>query len=354
MSYHDGWAAMNLEMPPRVPRTEYSVQEHWPLISKVTGIELREGMPWAQYDRAAKIFMGPRFWNFDFFWHTHLGRAEFGKWATSMGHAQFAPGGTDFRNDAHSPFTTPEEVLAFDPMDKFGRKLHAELVARFQTSYKDRTAASPDGVTMTGTYITLISGLIDLFGWDMLLLAAGTDPEAFGALTNRYAAWVQQYFDALGDANVPVVMVHDDMVWTSGPFMHPDWYRQYVFPNYRKFFRPMIDSGKKIMFTSDGTYTMFLDDIVAAGATGVVMEPTTDMAYFASKYGKTHVFVGNADTRVLLSGTREEIKAEVERCMAIGKRCPGYFMAVGNHIPVNTPVDNAIYYNEMYEKLGKR
>ena len=83
---------------------------------------------------------------------------------------------------------------------------------------------------MTGTYVTLISGLIDLFGWDLLLLALGEDPARFGAMTGRYAAWMQQYFDALGDADVPVVMFHDDIVWASGPFARPAWYRQHVFP----------------------------------------------------------------------------------------------------------------------------
>ena len=37
MSLSDGWAALKLEMPPRVPRTEYSVQGHRDLIREVTG-----------------------------------------------------------------------------------------------------------------------------------------------------------------------------------------------------------------------------------------------------------------------------------------------------------------------------
>ena len=85
-----------------------------------------------------------------------------------------------------------------------------------------------------------------------------------------------------------------------------------------------------------------------------VLEPTTDITYIAEKYGKTHAFVGNADTRILLSGTKADIRAEVERCMSIGKDCPGFFMAVGNHIPANTPVENALYYNEVYEELSRR
>jgi uroporphyrinogen-III decarboxylase len=109
-----------------------------------------------------------------------------------------------------------------------------------------------------------------------------------------------------------------------------------------------------VLFTSDGDYTVFIDDVAKTGVHGFVMEPTTDMDYIAKRYGKTHVFVGNADTQVLLYGTKDQIRTEVERCMAIGKQCPGFFMAVGNHIPPNTPVENAIYYNEVYNELGLR
>jgi hypothetical protein len=38
MSYQDGWDALNLRMPPRVPRTEYSLESHWDVIRRVTGI----------------------------------------------------------------------------------------------------------------------------------------------------------------------------------------------------------------------------------------------------------------------------------------------------------------------------
>jgi uroporphyrinogen-III decarboxylase len=78
------------------------------------------------------------------------------------------------------------------------------------------------------------------------------------------------------------------------------------------------------------------------------------MAYLAEKYGKTHGFAGNVDTRILLLGTKESIRAEVKRCMDIGKKYPGFFMAVGNHIPPNTPIDNVLYYNDVYEEMSKR
>lgn len=352
MPYADGWAAMNLEMPGRVPRTEYSAQMHWDLIKAVTGIDVGiASSPEQQTQAALALFKA---WKYDFFWSTLITDTEFGAWRTDMGHAEYAAGGVDRRDTIFSPYTTPEEVLSFDPWEKLGQKEPAELTRRFEESYRAGVALHPDGVNMTGVYVTMISGMIGLFGWDLLLLAAGVDQAGFGDLCNRYGDWIQQYFNALAAADVPVVMVHDDMVWSSGPIFRPAWYRKYVFPNYKRFIAPLLESGKKVMFTSDGDYTKFIDDVAECGFSGFVMEPMTDLEYTIEKYGKTHVIFGNADTRILLSGTRAEIRAEVERCMIPGRRCPGFFMAVGNHIPPNTPVENALYYNEVYEELSKR
>jgi hypothetical protein len=352
MSYADGWAAINLDMPARVPHTEYSVTEHWDVIKAVTGLDIN---PYSSADvkrRGALALMEA--WDFDFRWSTLIGGDELAACHTDMGHAEYAAGGVDRRDTVTCPFSTPEEVLAFDPWAIYGPRDQDELTRRFEEHYRRQREETPDQVTMTGVYVTMISGLIDIFGWEMLLLAAGVDPKGFGEVANRYASWIQQYYDALGAADVPVVMVHDDIVWSSGPFISPRWYRQYVFPNYKKLFAPLLDSGKKIMYTSDGDYTKFVDDLAECGIHGFVLEPWTDMTTIAEKYGRTHVFIGNADTRILLSGSKAAIRAEVERCMAIGKHCPGFFLAVGNHIPPNTPVESVLYYEEVYEELSWR
>jgi hypothetical protein len=352
MPFEDGWAAINLEMPKRIPRTEYSADMHWDLIQAVTGINVGVDSSDEVKDEASVAFM--RAWNYDLFWSTLIGRDEFGALCTDMGHAEYAAGGVDRRDTIYCPFDTPEQVLSFDPWEAFGEFDRSALTRRFEAHYQANCRRHPFGVNMTGVYTTLISGFIDLFGWEMLLLAAGTDPVRFGDLADRYAAWMQGTFDALANADVPVVMVHDDIVWSSGPIFRPAWYREYVFPNYRKYFAPLLDSGKKIMFTSDGNYDVFIDDIAETGVHGFALEPLTSLEQVVECYGQTHVIIGNADTRILLFGTQEQIRAEVERCLALGRACPGYFLAVGNHIPPNTPVANALYYNQVYEELSWR
>lgn len=352
MSYQDGLAAINLEMPDRVPRTEYSVEEHWPLIKVVTGIDVGFESNAEIKASASKAFK--KAWNYDFQWSILTSNKAFGDKCTKMGHAQYAAGGTDYDNVIKQLYDDPEDALGFDPWEMYGAVDKNVLIKEYNEHYRDNCRSYSDAVNMTGIYVTCMSGLIDIFGWDILLSAAGIDSDGFGEVANRYVTWIQQYFNALAESESPVVMIHDDIVWTSGAFMHPDWYRKYIFSNYKKLFAPLIESGKKIMYTSDGSYTQFIDDIVQCGVNGLVLEPTTDMKYIAEKYGKTHAFIGNADTRILLNGTKEDIYNEVKRCMDIGKSCPGYFMAVGNHIPANTPVENALYYNEVYEKLSRR
>ena len=119
MSYSTGWAALNLEMPDRVPRTEYSIAEyHWPLVERVTGIHVTQQSPADVRRKATRALREA--WTFDFSWSILFSSQIFGGFRTSMGHADYAENGTDFDSDIHCPFSEPEEVLAFDPWKQYG------------------------------------------------------------------------------------------------------------------------------------------------------------------------------------------------------------------------------------------
>lgn len=352
MSYSDGWSAINLEMPARVPRVEFDAERHWELVKAVTGIEVSVDSDGSVKWKAIRAFI--KAWNYDIRLISLIGSAELSAKCTSMGHAEYEAGGTDYNPNIFCPFKDPEEVFSFDPWETYGAKSKDELVRRFNEHYRSECEVFPDLVNTTGTYVTLFSGFIAIFGWEMLLTAGGIDPIRLGEVANRYASWMQQYYDALAESEAPIIYSHDDIVWTSGAVFRPEWYRKFIFPNYKKFYEPLIESGKKVIFIADGNYTEFVDDIAETGVSGFFFEPLTDLEYIVQQYGKTHIIIGNADTRILLMGTKEDIRQEVERCMSLGKQCPGFFMAVTNMIPANTPVENALYYNEVYQELSRR
>jgi hypothetical protein len=344
MSYERGLQAINLQMPDKVPHTEYVTHPRW--VRKVTGLDPDNP------EQAAQA--GVRFCealDYDLMWInysppdqkrlTHMGTAH---WYEDM----VITDNRDYR------FKNEEEVLAFDPVKEFGVPDVSDL-ARLYQEYHDRDQATyPFAVCPGGFYNTIFSWCILTFGWEMFLSAAVRDPERFDKILEGFFEISLASYRAQARTTIKAFISHDDIVWTAGAVFHPNWYRKYVFPRHRKLWAPLKEKGIKLLFCSDGNFTEFIDDLVEAGADGFIFEPTTDLAYMASRYGQTHVIIGNIDCRILAHGTREQIEAEVKRCADIGRNCPGYFFAVGNHIPHDVPIENADYYVELINRYGCR
>lgn len=352
MSCETGMQIMNLQMPERVGRTEYC--DHTALVRHITGLDPYSPDP-AESARAWQKFY--QWAGYDLLWNNNDGPVTWDKLGrvTDMGHAVYAEGGIDYQDRLICPFKTPEEVLAFDAAEEYGLPDPKERAEYFRKNYLEGQVTHPSVIFPGGYYKTIVSGCIQSFGWEMLLLAAGTDPKRFGEyVLEGFFRLTLANIKAWAETGIKVFISHDDMVWTQGAIFHPDWYRKYVFPRYRKLWQPLKEKGIKVLFCSDGDYTEFIDDIAQAGADGFIFEPLTDLELVVQKYGRTHVFVGNADCRVLTFGTREDVKAEVKRCLDLGKPCPGFIMAVGNHIPANVPLDNVLYYFDLVNSLGRR
>ena len=198
MSYQRGMAAICLEMPDIVPRTEYSAEFHWPLVNAVTGSNVNEHSDPQARKAATNAFINA--WEYGFNWNILTTLGVFGEKQTLMGRAEFAAGGVDFSNKVSSLFEDPKDVYDYDLFEAYGAHDIKTLTAEYDAHYDAECSRGLDTISMTGIYVTCMSGLIGI----------------------------------------------------------------------------------------------------------------------------------------------------------IGKKCPGFFLAVGNHIPANTPVDNALYYDDIYRKMAKR
>jgi len=267
-----------------------------------------------------------------------------------MGHAEFLEGGIDRRDTVACPFRSVDEVLAFDAVKEYGLPDFDELVRYYEQSYQSGQRANPNQVLTAGYYKTIVSGAIEAFGWDMLL-AAAADRGRFARVLDSIFELAMHHFRAWARTSAPVFIDHDDFVWTAGPFMHPSFYRAEIIPRYRRLWEVLHEAGKIVLFCSDGNWTVFTDDIAAAGADGFIFEPMTDLDYAVERYGQTHVIVSSkVDCRTLTFGGKEDIRAEVDATLPLARACPGFVFAVGNHIPSNVPVDNALFY---FDYLGR-
>ena len=346
MSYSTGMAAIELRPAGRIAHMEYCSNE--PLVRAVTGLDPhRDTSAWRRFHDA---------WDLDMLWLTNDGPVpwpERGR-TTDMGHATFLEDGRDRRDAKPCPFRTVEEVWAFDAVEEYGLPDFDELVAHYNGWHRDAQAANPNQVCPGGYYKTIVSGAIEAFGWDMLLTAA-VEQDRFERVLDSFFRLSMHHFRAWAEAAPEVIICHDDMVWAEGPFMHPDFYRRAIFPRYAELWRVVREAGKKLLFCSDGDFTMFLDDLAEAGADGFIFEPLVPLEAVVERFGDTHVIAGSkVDCRTLTFGDRDAIRAEVDARLQVAGDCPGFIFAVGNHIPSNVPVEKALFYFDHLRSVWAR
>ncbi|MCS7219809.1 MAG: uroporphyrinogen decarboxylase family protein [Anaerolineae bacterium] len=343
MSFQRGWQAIQLEMPDRIPHTEYLT--HRSFILKVTGYDPEDP---SQAEQAYAALA--RALDYDFIWSVY--DREWGLPRTDMGRAKYYE--TEVPWEAHYPFRTVEEVLAFNPLEVADLPSLDELTADVRRYYEKGLALYPEAVFPGGFYNSVFTWCIKTFGWELFMMAAKADPQRFEQILDQFTEISRMVVEAHIQAGIPIFLCHDDIVWAAGAVFSPAWMRRYIFPRLKRLWDPLREAGIRVLFCSDGNFNEFVDDLAEAGAEGFIFEPLTDLRYIVERYGRTHVIIGNIDSRILQYGTPERIRAEVKRCADLGRNCPGYFFAVGNHIPYTVPIPSIECYLEAIQEYGKR
>jgi hypothetical protein len=333
---------INLKPTNRFGHTEYSMEYHKEYIEKLTG-EFSESYGKDFYDR----------WGFDFLWVVNDGM--FGDWfkrgrATNMGHAAYALDESDKKASQESPFKTVEEVWAFDPIKEYGLPDFNQQVKEYERFVKAQREKFPNQLSTGGYYKSIISGAIQAFGWDMLLMAA-SDYNKFEKVLDGFFRYTLHHMQAWAETSIEVIIQHDDFVWSSGPFINPKFYRNIIIPRYTELWKPLYKAGKKILFCSDGNFMEFAEDIIKAGADGLIFEPVNDFEFMVERFGNSICIVGSAvDCRDMTFGSWEKVKMDMDKTFKLAEKCKGLILAVGNHIPPNVSDEMCDLYINYLQK----
>jgi uroporphyrinogen-III decarboxylase len=182
------------------------------------------------------------------------------------------------------------------------------------------------------------------FGFENFLLAAMTDPDRFDQILDQFTEISIANLTEWVKDDCPICVCHDDLAIGQGLVFPPDWYRKHIFPRYERIFEPIKNAGKKLVFVSDGNYMDLIDDLLALGADGLLVDCFMDLQTVLKKCGPGRIVIGNIDTRILTNGTRQQILTEVKRCAEMGKAHPGYFFRAAGDLPHNIPLENMRTY----------
>ena len=78
-----------------------------------------------------------------------------------------------------------------------------------------------------------------------MFLLALSDVKRMEKVFDEFFQFTLFHMEAWAKTTAEVIIQHDDIVWTSGPFMRPEIYRKIIIPRYAELWKPLHKAGKK-------------------------------------------------------------------------------------------------------------
>jgi len=169
------------------------------------------------------------------------------------------------------------------------------------------------------------------FGLENFSYAIHDDIELVEEVLDIYTEWLIDHNKTLSEMEVDFIWLCDDIAFKSGLMFPPDFFRNVVFPRFKK----VIDScTKPVVFHSDGNILDIMEDLISMGCKGIhPIEPLAmDIFEFKNNYGNRVCTVGNIDLNTLSIGTPEETYKEVYKKISILSDNGSYIMSSSNSL----------------------
>jgi len=143
-------------------------------------------------------------------------------------------------------------------------------------------------------------------------------------------------FKTYAECGAKVFFEGGDIAFRNGPLINPKYIDKYVLPCMKKVTEAIHEWGCKIIFHSDGDITSLLDFVVDAGfdALHCLEPPYVDLNFVKKKVGNKLCLLGNIDTtHVLVNDTKKEVEDAVKYAIKILGPGGGYILSPSNSHP---------------------
>lgn len=151
------------------------------------------------------------------------------------------------------------------------------------------------------------------------------------------------------------MVIWGDVAYDKGMFYSPDMWRRLYLPCVERMCKEFKKYNAKIIYHGCGNAKEIYNDLIAAGIdcyNPLEVKSGLDVVELKAEYGKKLAFFGGVDVRVLINGTKEDIKKEVLHRLnaAIGG---GYIVASDHSVAGNVPPKIYEYMVNLVRQHGK-
>ncbi len=138
---------------------------------------------------------------------------------------------------------------------------------------------------------------------------------------------------------------------SSCSLVSPKMYRDFIFPYQKQvvdhFKAKKIGVGLHIC----GYATPILEDIVKTGVTNISIDAPTDLAKAVEVTRGKAVLIGNVDTNLFHSGTKEAMEQAIKGCLSVAPKDSGFVLSSGCEVPGIAPPERVDWFMESVNKL---
>jgi uroporphyrinogen-III decarboxylase len=201
------------------------------------------------------------------------------------------------------------------------------------------------------------AGMVMLGGMEHGLLMYALQPDLVQRAIAHHTQRANQLDEAYIRPGTDGVLWGTDFAATQGPFISPRMFRTYCLPSIQVRVQAIKSHGLAVLKHACGNNWKLLDMFVEAGYDAyqsIQASASMDLAAVKAQYGDALALWGGARVENLVSGTPDDVRADVARAMQVGAPGGGYIFGTTHSVAVGTKYDNFMAMLDAYHTWAER
>lgn len=186
----------------------------------------------------------------------------------------------------------------------------------------------PEKYTYTGTFGGYFQLMGSLRGFENLMMDLARQPEKLSVLADKLLDYFLRLIEKWSEIGVDGMFFGDDWGTQERLIIHPDMWREFFKPRYKKMFDAVHNDGAHVWFHSDGYVMDIIPDLIEIGVDVLNVNQLclNGLDKIKEKYSGKVCFLGGLDQQNILPfGSTEDVEEHVKHVSkALGTDKGGY------------------------------
>jgi uroporphyrinogen decarboxylase len=139
----------------------------------------------------------------------------------------------------------------------------------------------------------------------------------------------------------------------SCSLISPKMYREFIFPHHKRIVNHFKEKKAGLGLHICGYTDPILEDMVKTGVTNISIDAPADLARAVEVTRGKAVLIGNVNTNLFFSGSKEQMRQAMENCLSVAPGDSGYILASGCEVPGVAPPEKVEWFMEIGDELTR-